>query len=78
MPLSYLKCQRKVFKWFAIYFSPAPKRKAQRGRPRNDSRMKLDTSTSTTDPDYAPIKRGRGRPQKHFPKSENERFVHVF
>ena len=58
-------------------FSSTPRKKSAnpRGRPRNDTKKKLDTSNSTidSDPDFIPpVKRGRGRPRKYFPAAENE------
>ena len=63
-------------------FSGVQKRKhsAPHGRPRDDAK-RFDSTIDLSDPDFMPppVKRGRGRPRKHFPVPETPRYkiVHI-
>ena len=60
-----------------FHYSSSVKKKqpAPRGRPHNETKVKFASDNSCADPDYIPVKRGRGRPRKNFPKPEDDRFV---
>ena len=60
---------------FLMYFRSVLKKKASapHGRLRNDAKL-CETLNSLSDPDYVPpVKRGHGRPRKHYPAPETPR-----